>query len=110
MINKPKVTLKKKGEEVYISLKQLMVTLKWTTKVDLDLMAFYETKNGKTGGIFSQNYSGVSLGILNEFPFIELSGDSGVGATGGFSEDVIRISKLDDMKELSMIIEIKSES
>lgn len=97
---KAKVTLKKKGEEAYVSVKQLMVTLKWTASVDLDLMAFYKTKDGKDGGVFSDNYPGGSLGSLNEFPFIQLSGDEGVGATGGDNEEVLRVTKLDDIAEL----------
>ncbi len=97
---KRKVTLKRKGEEAYVSIKQLMATLKWTTPVDLDLMAFYKTKDGRVGGIFSDNYAGGSMGSLNSFPFIQLSGDEGVGATGGENEESLRITKLDDMAEL----------
>lgn len=97
---KAKVTLKKKGEEAYVSLKQLMVNLKWSASVDLDLMAFYKAKDGTEGGVFSDNYSGGTLGSLNEFPFIQLSGDEGVGATGGDNEEVLRVTKLDDMAEV----------
>jgi tellurite resistance protein TerA len=97
---KAKVTLKSKGEEAYISLKQLMVTLRWTQDVDLDLMAFYKTKDGRTGGVFSENYPGGSMGNLNGFPFIQLSGDAGVNNQGGDNEEVLRISKLDDMAEV----------
>jgi len=100
---KRKVTLKTKGEEAYVSVKQLMVTLKWTADVDLDLMAFYKTKDGQTGGIFSDNYPGGSLGSLNSFPFVELSGDEGVGAVGGDNEEVLRITKLDDLAELYIV-------
>ena len=89
--------LKQKGEEAYISLKQLMVKLKWKTAVDLDLMAFYKAKDGRTGGVYSTNYSGGSLGDLNAFPFIQLSGDAGVGAQGGENEEALRITQLDDM-------------
>jgi len=92
--------LKTKGQEAYVSVKQLVTTLKWTAPVDLDLMAFYKTKDGKVGGIFSDNYAGGSMGSLNSFPFIQLSGDEGVGATGGENEEVLRITKLDDMAEL----------
>lgn len=97
---KAKVTLQKKGDEAYVSIKQLMVTLKWTQDVDLDLMAFYKAKDGRTGGVFSDNYPGGSMGSLNEFPFIQLSGDAGVGAKGGDNEEVLRITKLDDLAEL----------
>ena len=97
---KPKVTLKTKGQEAYVSIKQLMVTLKWTAAVDLDLMAFYKAKDGRVGGVFSDNYAGGSLGALNAFPFIQLSGDEGVGATGGANEESLRITKLDDLAEV----------
>ncbi len=97
---KAKRILKAKGEEAYVSLKQLMTSLKWTAAVDLDLMAFYKAKDGRVGGIFSDNYAGGSMGSLNSFPFIQLSGDAGVGATGGENEETLRITKLDDLAEL----------
>jgi uncharacterized protein involved in tellurium resistance len=97
---KAKVTLKTKGEEAHVSVKQLMVALKWTADVDLDIMAFYKAKDGRTGAVFSDNYPGGSMGSLNEFPYIQLSGDAGVGAVGGDNEEVLRITKLDDLAEL----------
>lgn len=98
-----KVTLNNKGEEAYVSIKQLMVSLKWSTSVDLDLMAFYKAKDEQVGGVFSDNYPGGSLGSLNSFPFIELSGDEGVGAAGGDNEETLRITKLDDLAELYIV-------
>jgi uncharacterized protein involved in tellurium resistance len=97
---KAKVTLKTKGEEAYVAVKQLLVSLKWTTAVDLDLMAFYKAKDGRVGGVFSNNYAGGSMGGLNAFPFIQLSGDAGVGAEGGDNEETLRITKLDDLAEV----------
>jgi len=97
---KKKVTLQNKGDEAYVSVKQLMVSLKWTAAVDLDLMAFYRAKDGRTGGVFSENYTGGSLGSLNSFPFIQLSGDEGVSAKGGENEEILRVTKLDDLVEL----------
>ncbi|MBF0538179.1 MAG: stress response protein [Nitrospirae bacterium] len=97
---KSKIVLKTKGEEAYLSLKQLKVTLKWSAAVDLDLMAFYKTKDGRVGGVFSDNYAGGSMGNLNVFPYIALSADAGVGAKGGDNEEEIRITRLDDMAEV----------
>ncbi|MBF0345380.1 MAG: stress response protein [Nitrospirae bacterium] len=97
---KSKIVLKKKGEEAYLSLKQLRVTLKWSAAVDLDLMAFYKTKDGRVGGVFSDNYAGGSMGSLNAFPYIALSADAGVGSKGGDNEEEIRVTKLDDMVEV----------
>lgn len=97
---KAKITLKNSGEEAYVSVKQLRATLKWTAAVDLDLMVFYKAKDGKVGGVFSDNYAGGTMGNLNTFPFIMLSQDAGVGAKGGENEEDVRITKLDDMAEL----------
>jgi TRAP-type C4-dicarboxylate transport system permease large subunit len=37
-------------------------------------MAFYKAKDGRVGGVYSDNYAGGSLGNLNAFPYIQLSG------------------------------------
>ncbi|MBU1625909.1 stress response protein [bacterium] len=100
---KAKISLKEKGEEAYIPVKQLMVTLKWTADVDLDLMAFYKAKDGRDGGIFTDQLPGGTLGNLNEFPFIQHTGDEGVGAVGGDNQEALRIAKLDDLAELYIV-------
>ncbi len=93
--------LKQKGAKADIgAFKQIKVSLIWTSPVDLDLMAFYKAKDGKVGGIYSDNYAGGTLGDLNNFPFIQLSGDEGVGAKGGQNREEMRIAKLDDFEEL----------
>ncbi|QTA80999.1 Uncharacterized protein dnl_33180 [Desulfonema limicola] len=97
---KSKVVLKQKGEEAFVPVKQLMVQLKWTQNVDLDIMAFYKAKDGRTGGVFSDQFPGGDKGDLNAFPFIQLDQDAGVGATGGENEETLRITKLDDMTEV----------
>ncbi len=97
---KAKITLKKKGEQAYLSLRQLVVSLKWSAAVDLDLMAFYKSKDNQVGGVFSDNYQGGSMGSLNSFPYIQLSEDAGVGATAGENQEILRITKLDDLAEV----------
>jgi uncharacterized protein involved in tellurium resistance len=97
---KAKVVLKQKGDEAFVPIKQLMVQLKWTKGVDLDLMAFYKSKDGQEGGVFSDQYPGGNRGDLNAFPFIQLDQDAGVGATGGENEETVRITKLDDISEV----------
>lgn len=96
--------LKKKGENASIgNFKQLKVALVWTSAVDLDLMAFYKTKDGRTGGVYSNNYSSGNMGDLNSFPFMQLSGDAGVGGTGGDNREEMLVSKLDDMETLEIV-------
>jgi tellurite resistance protein TerA len=86
--------LKQKGSEANVGgFKQLMVRMKWTTAADFDLAAAYEDKQGKQGLVYFGE-----LGDLNAFPFMQLSGDEGVGDTGGDNEETMRITKLDDMK------------
>lgn len=86
--------LKQKGEVANVAtFKQLMVTMKWTTAADFDLAAAYENKQGKQGLVYFGE-----LGDLNSFPFMQLSGDEGVGDKGGQNEETMRITKLDDMK------------
>ncbi|OQX17051.1 MAG: hypothetical protein BWK80_39695 [Desulfobacteraceae bacterium IS3] len=86
--------LKQKGSEANVgSFKQLMITMKWTTAADFDLSAAYETKEGKQGLVYFGE-----LGDLNAFPFMQLSGDEGVGDKGGNNEETMRITKLEDMK------------
>ena len=86
--------LAQKGQEASLGgLKQFMVSLKWTTAADFDLAAAYEGKDGKSGMVYFGE-----LGDLNSFPFMQLSGDEGVGDTGGENEETMRVTKLDDMK------------
>ncbi|PID73246.1 MAG: stress response protein [Desulfobacterales bacterium] len=93
--------LRQKGTKADIgAFKQIRVALRWTSSADLDLMAFYRTRDGREGGVYSDNYAGGSLGSLNEFPFIELSGDAGIGGAGGDNREELRIKKLDDFEDL----------
>ncbi len=93
--------LKQKGASANLgAFKQLKVSLIWTSAVDLDLMAFYKTKDGRTGGVYSDNYAGGSMGDLNAFPWMQLSGDAGVDATGGDNQEDMLLAKLDDFEEL----------
>ncbi|MCL0036239.1 hypothetical protein M1N47_02270 [Dehalococcoidia bacterium] len=88
--------LKQKGQEAQLGgIKQFMVTLKWTTAADFDLAAAYEAKDGRTGLVYFGE-----MGNLNEFPFMQLSGDEGVGDTGGDNKEEMRVMKIDDMKYL----------
>ncbi len=86
--------LAQKGAEANVGgFKQLLVTMKWTTAADFDLAAVYETKDGRKGLVYFGD-----LGDLNAFPFMQLSGDEGVGDAGGDNEEQMRIANLDEMK------------
>jgi len=91
--------LAQKGSEAQVGgLKQFMVSLKWTTATDFDLAAAYEGKDGRTGMVYFGD-----LGNLNEFPFMQLSGDEGVGDSGGDNEETMRVMNLEEMKNIWII-------
>lgn len=98
---KSKVVIKEKGQSAVLpsSFKEMLVSLKWTKDVDLDLMAFYETKDGQKGAIYTKNLGG-SHGNLNAHPFMQLSGDEGVGAVGGDNEETMTISSLSNLAKV----------
>jgi tellurite resistance protein TerA len=94
---KPKVTLKDKGATANLpSLKQARVVLQWKTPVDLDLMMFGKKKDGGTFSVFTKLLGGHE-GDLNSFPFVQMAGDAGVGASVGSSgnEEALTIAQID---------------
>ncbi len=91
--------LQQKGQEAQLGgMKQFMVTLKWTSAADFDLAAVYESKAGKIGMVYFGE-----LGSLNEFPFMQLSGDEGVGDSGGDNQEEMRVTKFEDMKYIYVV-------
>ena len=95
--------LKEKGESKYISVDQLTVTLSWLGAVDLDLVAFYRTKDGATDGIFSENYLGGNLGDLHNFPYMQLSGDALESEGNQRSEEILQVKKLENIDQLYIL-------
>lgn len=95
--------LVQKGQSANLSdtFKQLKLTASWTEAADLDIAALYEKKDGSKGLV----YFG-SLGDLNAFPFIKLDQDAGVGnkAAAGGNKETMKITKLDDMKTVHLLI------
>lgn len=88
--------LKKKGDSAQIGgINQFMVTLKWTSAMDFDLAAVYETQEGKEGIVYFGDQ-----GDLNSFPFMQLSDDEGVGDTGGDNQEDLRVMNLSPMKKV----------
>lgn len=91
--------LQKKGEIAQIGgIQQFMVTLKWTSAVDFDLAAVYTPKTGADGIV----YFG-ALGDLNQFPYMQLSGDEGVGDVGGEKQEDLRVMDISQMKKIYIL-------
>ena len=91
--------LEQKGQAAAMEgARQFLITLRWTTAADFDLAAMYETSSGRIGMV----YFGMR-GDLNSFPYMQLSGDEGVGDTGGDNEEQMRITRLDEMKRIWLL-------
>lgn len=101
---KAKIVIKAKGESATLpaTVKEARCALKWTSSVDLDLMAFGEKKDGTKFSVFTKNLGG-SHGDLNQSPYVSLSGDAGVGAEGGDNEEVLTMAKFDDIKYMDLV-------
>jgi len=53
--------------------RQAKAALKWVSdEINLDLLVFYKTREGKIGGVYSSDYPTGNPGKLHEFPFIQL--------------------------------------
>jgi len=72
---------------------QLLVNLNWTSAIDFDLFAVYETKAGRVGIVYYGD-----MGDLNRAPFMQLSGDEGRDDQGGDHQETLIISSLAEMR------------
>jgi len=101
---KPVITLKRRGDNEHIaSFTKMVVKFSWESDVDLDLMVFYKTKSGESGGIFSI-FFGVdgSGGCLERFPFIQIPGSQKPDDV--MNSEIIKISSLSDMGQVYIIV------
>jgi len=98
---KEKIVIKDKDDSRYIPKKNLIATLRWSKKVDLDLRALYRFKDGKEGSIYYGN-----KGSLARHPFIALDKDDGVGDVGGDNEENMRFKDLSNIEHILIVVNI----
>jgi uncharacterized protein involved in tellurium resistance len=104
---KPKVTIKRKGEAALFTFNEkLQIEMVWSSDTDLDLCLFWKTKDGKEGGVFSDEYNQNKddLGSLDQFPFIKHSGDEKTPRPGGESNEQIKVKNIDALAELYVVV------
>jgi tellurite resistance protein TerA len=99
-----------KNSEVQLdAVKQVIISLKWTSAEDYDIAAYYTAKDGSSGLLYfggHQNTGGrgntsqPQIGNLNEFPFMQLDGDEGIGDYGGDNEETMRVASIDEMDSI----------
>ena len=85
----------------------LKVKLLWNTDCDLDLCAFFESKDGSVGGVFPSEYNHLkqnSMGSLFSPPYIYLMGE-----TDSFDDvkvccEEIRVTRLAEMNSISIVV------
>ncbi|MEK4027603.1 TerD family protein [Pseudobacillus sp. FSL P4-0506] len=99
VIQLSKITLEKPGDSISLKkadkIKHIAIKLQWTKGVDLDMHAFYKTKNRRIGHIFFGN-----KGKANESPYIALDKDAGVGNKSGHNEENLVIKTLEDIESV----------
>lgn len=100
MVSLEKIVLDEQGARAPLSLEKtqdgftsVRVRLSWTAGVDLDLHAYYRTKDGQTGHVYFAN-----KGANTKPPYIRLDEDAGVGNTAGQNEENIVIGRLDHLE------------
>jgi len=84
------LTIAQKGNDAYISLKNLTISLQWATTVQFELAVVYEGKNGQHGWLHNGD-----VGYLNTFPFMCLQSEAN-------NEKTLQISSLNDIKTIQL--------
>lgn len=87
--------LKQKGDDAFISVKNLTVRMTWSTAADFDIAALYRTHQGQYGLVYFGD-----LGDLKKFPYIALNKDEGVGDMAGSKQEEMHIAQLQEMKQV----------
>lgn len=114
---KKKVTLKRKESVGISNFSKMIITLNWTLQKrsngelgpDFDLMAFYKTHDGKTGGVCAEGYnqSRNDMGFLDKFPFMQLDQDAAAdddSKEGDEESEEMKIAKLDDFESIYICV------
>ncbi len=92
------IVIEQKGCELSEYIKgttKLHAVLTWNDAVDLDIHAFYRTKQGVDGHISFQK-----KGSQKKSPYIHLDKDAGVGNTAGDNKEVITIASLKEIESV----------
>ncbi len=87
------------GQQTPLSGQGLVVSLWWDAHVELDIMALYAARDGRTGGIFSKVYPGGDSGDLHGFPFMQIA-DGPLTGYGTRNQEHLLITTLEPMREV----------
>ena len=69
---KKKITLRRKEEQAAFTFSgKLKVKLMWSSSTDLDLCLFFKKKDGSIGGVFSNEYRGKNV-LLVDYQYYTL--------------------------------------
>jgi hypothetical protein len=87
------------GEQAILPRRALVVSLRWDADVELDIMALYVAKDGRTGGVFSKVYPMGDSGNLEAFPFMQIA-DGRLTGLESPNEEHLLIATLEPMREV----------
>jgi uncharacterized protein involved in tellurium resistance len=85
--------LLQQGENVFLSIQPFNVALRWNIAADFDLAAAYQTHDNERGLVYFGD-----LGKRDEFPYIRLTQDQGVGDKQGHYQETISVFEFSAMK------------
>lgn len=83
-------TQKDEMVELHPQTHQLTLQLNWTCGVDLDLHAFYRSKNGRFGHVYFGK-----KGNIKQPPYMQLREDAGVLQTQGNKTELLKVYNLE---------------
>jgi len=87
------------GSQVNLPRRALVVSLRWDAEVELDIMALYVAKDGRTGGVYSKVYPMGDSGNLPSFPFMQVA-DGRLTGLESPNEEHLLIATLEPMREV----------
>ncbi len=87
------------GQQAILPNRSVVVSLRWDGDVDLDIIALYVAKDGRTGGVYSKIYPMGDSGDLGSFPFIKVV-DGRVTGHENPNEEQLLITTLEPMREV----------
>lgn len=90
-VSAPRVfTQKDEMVELHPQTHQLTLQLNWTCGIDLDLHAFYRSKNGRFGHVYFGK-----KGNIKQPPYMQLRKDAGVLQTQGNKTELLKVYNLE---------------
>lgn len=82
------------------------ISIHWSTPVDLDLCVFFRSRDGRVGGVFSDEFRSEpgDLGSLNNFPYILHMGDEKEPLPGKIGRELVKVGDPSIFDRLDVVV------